>query len=401
MNKLKKIRFEDIIAMFVFPIALVISKFKRYRKREIWLICESGFEARDNGYWLYKHICEKHPEKEVIYVITKDSPDFNKINSLGKYVEYKSFKHWILYFAATVNISSHKAGNPNAAVCYVLEVYFNLSKNRIFLQHGITLSDAKWLYKNKTNFVKYICGAKPEYEYILEKFGYEEDELDYVGFCRFDTLVDSSQEKKIIIMPSWRNWLVNHSDDEKISEKEISNFIESNYFKYWNDFISDTRLLEFCKLNNIKIGFFPHRNMQPFLSQFNGNSYVSLISWKDADIQELLRESSLLITDYSSVSLDFSYMNKPVIYYQFDIADFREKQYEKGYFDYKEDGFGPLIETKEELIPILIELNNNNFKNPINYTKKLDSFFELRDSENCARTFESIDNFIKKEGRTR
>lgn len=94
-------------------------------------------------------------------------------------------------------------------------------------------------------------------------------------------------------------------------------------------------------------------------------------------------------------------MNKPVIYYQFDIADFREKQYEKGYFDYKEDGFGPLIETKEELIPILIELNNNNFKNPINYTKKLDSFFELRDSENCARTFESIDNFIKKEGRTR
>ncbi|MEX6101942.1 CDP-glycerol glycerophosphotransferase family protein [Mammaliicoccus sciuri] len=32
----------------------------------------------------------------------------------------------------------------------------------------------------------------------------------------------------------------------------------------------------------------------------------------------LFKESKLMITDYSSVAFDFSFLEKPVIYYQFD-----------------------------------------------------------------------------------
>lgn len=42
------------------------------------------------------------------------------------------------------------------------------------------------------------------------------------------------------------------------------------------------------------------------------------------DVQQLLKESLLLITDYSSVFFDMMYMNKPVIFYQFDENQYRK-----------------------------------------------------------------------------
>ena len=41
------------------------------------------------------------------------------------------------------------------------------------------------------------------------------------------------------------------------------------------------------------------------------NIYVSY----DESYQELLNNSSLMVTDYSSVYFDFAYLKKPVIYY--------------------------------------------------------------------------------------
>ena len=58
--------------------------------------------------------------------------------------------------------------------------------------------------------------------------------------------------------------------------------------------------------------------------------------------QEFLLESSLLITDYSSIFFDFGYLRKPVIYSHFDYEKYRKSHYREGYFDYKYDGFGPV-----------------------------------------------------------
>ena len=57
----------------------------------------------------------------------------------------------------------------------------------------------------------------------------------------------------------------------------------------------------------------------------------------EIDIQNLLKDSALMITDYSSVFMDFAYMEKPEIYFQFDEDQFRSTHYAKGYFDYKKD----------------------------------------------------------------
>ena len=72
--------------------------------------------------------------------------------------------------------------------------------------------------------------------------------------------------------------------------------------------------------------------MQPFLSEFEGNKRIKIASTEEYDVQTVLKESAYLITDYSSISFDFAYMKKPLCYFQFDYAEFREKHYPEGYF---------------------------------------------------------------------
>src|SRR5699024_8577370 len=45
---------------------------------------------------------------------------------------------------------------------------------------------------------------------------------------------------------------------------------------------------------------------------------IRVVVQGEVDVQFLLKQSSMLITDYSSVAFDFAFLHKPVAYYQFD-----------------------------------------------------------------------------------
>ena len=48
--------------------------------------------------------------------------------------------------------------------------------------------------------------------------------------------------------------------------------------------------------------------MQRYISAFKGfDNTIEIANWKEFDVQELLKESALLITDYSSVYFDMIY----------------------------------------------------------------------------------------------
>ena len=99
-------------------------------------------------------------------------------------------------------------------------------------------------------------------------------------------------------------------------------------------------------------------------------------------MQKLLKESNILITDYSSVQFDFAYMDKAIIYFQFDEKEFYSKHYSKGYFDFKTMGFGPVCKTKEEVVEALKNNQNKSF-----YQERASSFFKYRDYNNSERIF--------------
>lgn len=114
------------------------------------------------------------------------------------------------------------------------------------------------------------------------------------------------------------------------------------------------------------------------------------MSWqagKDYDVQTLLMRCSLLITDYSSVFFDVGYMEKPVIYYQFDLEDFRKYHYQESYFTAEKHGFGPVARTEEEVMEALYECAGNDFRVQEEYRNRLEAFFPVRDENNCERTY--------------
>ena len=136
--------------------------------------------------------------------------------------------------------------------------------------------------------------------------------------------------------------------------------------------------------------------MQKNLQDFQTSSdNIILADWKNYDIQELLKESAFLITDYSSVFMDFAYMRKPVLFYQFDYKKFREGQYEEGYYNYK-DGFGKSIDTLDELITEIKKQFKNNWILEDKYKGRIDKFFRIHDDQNSKRVYSFIKEIIGK-----
>lgn len=396
LQRLQKIKINDILHIFLFILAIIPSLIYKITHKPFWLICDYKDEARDNGYYFYKYICENHKEKPVWYAINKKSPDYKKVKHLGKVVRYGSFFHWILYLSASINISSQKGGKPNAAICYFLEVYELLKNKRVFLQHGIIKDDLPYVYYKNAKFSLFTTSTKKEYEYVNKNFGYPSGVIRQLGLCRFDDLVNTSDNQTILIMPTWRQWISN-SDYKTKDVEDFKSFKETQYFKTWTSLLSSKELYVILRKNNKKIIFYPHRNMQVFIDDFKylENDVINIASFPTYDVHNLLKEAYLLITDYSSVAMDFCYMNKPVIYYQFDHEKFRKHHMKKSYFSYINDGFGKVIKEEKELIKE-ISNNINVFTLEDRYQKRVNDFFDLRDNKNNERTYYAVKELERK-----
>ncbi|PKL31559.1 teichoic acid biosynthesis protein B [Candidatus Saccharibacteria bacterium HGW-Saccharibacteria-1] len=395
-SNLHYLKLSDFVSIFkfilVYPIAIIYRIYLKWQEREPWLICESPDTARDNGYHFYAYLKKEHPEIESYYAIKNNSPDRKKLERLGGIINYGSIGHWIYYLSAKENISTQKGGNPSPAIFYLLHIYGLIRNNRTFLQHGITKDNLKWLYFNETKFKLFICGANDEYLYIKQKFGYPSSNVINTGFARFDMLHDISINKRqVLIMPTWRNWL---GRDTNFLDKNKDDFINSKFYQDWMSLLNNKKFNEYILDNNLQVCFYLHFNMQKYADFFMiKNNNIKILKKEDVDIQTLLKESAILITDYSSVFFDFAYMQKPIIYYQFDQEEYRKKQYQQGYFSYSNNGFGPICKSNKSTVNNLIKSQQNNFAMTKPYIERVDKFFGKIDKNNSERIFKAIKNY--------
>ena len=390
-NRLKFVKLRDVFQVFPASVAYVASWTIRWKHRHLWLVCERHNDARDNGYWFFKYLCEHHPEIEAVYAIDKNSPDRVKVSALGKVIDFGSFKHWLYYWMAERNVSSQKEGKPNAALCYIFEVYLGARKNRVYLKHGIIKDYQRWIFKDISKINLLICGAQREFDYIHQEFGYLENEMALTGLSRYDNLLTPHEVKRqILVMPTQREWLRVISSDTLKYEKSLV-FTESEYFKTWSHLLASEELRGLLEKYQIDLLFYPHASMQQYVETFaKGCDRIIIGTAKDYDVQHLLMESAVLITDYSSIYFDFAYMEKPLIYYQFDYEKYRRGQYQQGYFSYESDGFGPVVQSEDELIEALKEVLERNCEVEATYLVRSRGFFAFHDTNNCERTYQAI-----------
>ena len=68
--------------------------------------------------------------------------------------------------------------------------------------------------------------------------------------------------------------------------------------------------------------------------------------------QELLLISDILITDYSSIMIEFALLNKPIIFFTYDFESYMTE--ERGfYFDFKSTVPGPVVYDSNQLIDVI------------------------------------------------
>ncbi|MDO4921680.1 MAG: CDP-glycerol glycerophosphotransferase family protein [Phascolarctobacterium sp.] len=367
---------------------------KPFFKNEIWLFSDRINKADDNGEALFKYVNENNLPVNAYFVIRKDSADYAVVKKLGKVLDYHSWKHKLYHLLADKTVSS-------AADDFVYNPFYNNEKyyhdilykqKRIFLQHGITkdnLSD--WLNRYNKNLSLFVTSAVPEYESIVQgEYFYSDSVVKLTGMPRYDRLVDK-KEKVVTIMPTWRSSLGSNAtyfdDGIKRYDKTVMN---SQYFKYYNEFINHPRLLQAAVEMGYVIQFMPHPNLIGYIDWFDRNN-VKFCSIS-TNYRDIFAESSMIITDYSSVAFDFAYLRKPVIYTQFDKEQVFSGShiYSKGYFDYERDGFGEVEYDLEKTVDRIIEYMENDCTLKDKYRERIERFFAFNDRNNCRRVWEAI-----------
>lgn len=390
-QKIKKIYFYSAwLAKYSFftTIYLIISLPLRFSKkyRDLWIIGERPDEARDNGYWLYEWILNNKPDTNVRFVLSKDSVDYEKMPRKDLIIEPNSAKHYIYYILSSYSVSTHMHGAcPGKSFCIPF-LPFMRHKTNVFLQHGIT----KDMINLRGGLNIIIAASEEEKQLLIKSNPRYEDNVYVTGFCRYDQLSNISKDEKekiILVMPTFRRWL---RDIGRLSDADKV-FRETQYYKRWNGFLKNNELQEILEDNNLRLIFFPHNEMQQLAHNFRTkNSRIVIGKPGEFDIQSLLRKSSILVTDYSSVLFDFVYMNKPVVFYQFDQDEFFGRHYRSSGKPYP---FGDIFDKEEDLVDEVNNIIESGFLMKNKYKKDAKQFFKFRDGNNCERVYNLIRNY--------
>ena len=248
-----------------------------------------------------------------------------------------------------------------------------------FLQHGVIKDNmSSWLRKYDRNPKLIVSSTKDEYESLFDEgYNYGDKVIQLLGLPRYDNLDNSGLKKQIVIMPTWRNYITNRQE-----------LLNSEYFRRFNSLINNKKLIEYARNNDYEIVFKPHPELTPYLNLFDRNDYVQFDL--DKKYQDVFNESSLMITDYSSIFFDFSYLRKPLIYYQY--ANDYHYDAINGYFQYKTMGFGPVIDNEDDLVNKIISYIDNSCEMEEIYRKRVEDVFEYNDHENSKRCYDWIKN---------
>jgi CDP-glycerol glycerophosphotransferase len=149
------------------------------------------------------------------------------------------------------------------------------------------------------------------------------------------------------------------------------------------------QLYEWLSLNNFVLILRLHQSDKTDISKFLKSDRIILLSDKIVDdIMEVLSCFDLLITDYSSIYIDYLLMNKPVLFLPYDYDEYIKN---RGLlFDYHEFTPGPKPVSFNEFKCEIENLLNN-----INYYSderiRINSYFNEIENGSCNR----ITNFIK------
>ena len=371
-------------------------------KCEIWLINDKKDSAGDNGEYFFRYLINKNITNIKFYfVINKGNEDYERLKHLGNIIDLNSKKYLNIFINADKIISSISdswVSNPYGIDQKYLRDLFHF--DIIFIQNEILIDNlSKYLIRIIKNFSLIIISSKIEYKTILSsQYHYNKNNIILTGLPRYDNLFELSstteKEKLILIAPDWREYI--HGTRDLLTNKSIylNDFNTTNFFNFYNKLINDKDIIYHLENNNFTGLLCLHPFFSEQIMDFTSNKLFKIKS--NCNYQQLLIRASILITDFSNIFFDFAYLKKPIIYYHFDINEYRKYQNPKSDFNYYKNGFGPVCFNIKCIQKEVIKLFNNNCEIDKKYLKKINNFFQFSDNNNSDRVFYAINNKNRK-----
>ena len=236
---------------------------------------------------------------------------------------------------------------------------------------------------NKTDYL--ITSSKNIENQYAEAFQIDKKKIKPLGLPRLDYYFENhdlnkiksefcekygedANKKIILYAPTFR-------DEERYNN--VFNFLD---MKKFNDVLGEDYVLA-LRLHP-KIKDFYHENIESSENYIDCSDYPSE--------QELMMISDILITDYSSIMIEFAILDKPILFFVYDLDSYLST--ERGfYYDFKKTVPGKLAYDCDELIDAI---NNNDFDK-----NKMSSFVKTQFDAIDGKSSKRVVDFLLKNGR--
>jgi CDP-glycerol glycerophosphotransferase (TagB/SpsB family) len=353
------------------------------REGREWLTYETySSTAQDNSFVFFEWMRRHHPEQPFYYVIRDDSPDRDRLTPYGHNVlSYYSVRHLFHLLRCSLLVSAQS--RAHVYKIRPLRGLFKrhlLAKKLVFLQHGVTAFKRSSFHKTDPNGSAdlLITVSKNERDIVKKHWRYPDREVAITGFPRFDVLRNKAAEQErpsILIMPTWRRWLEGAS---------LEDFEASEFCRAYADLLNDPQLLALLEENDMEVMFYLHITLLKYVPLMKPQSpRIKIMTLGDLPVNELMMRASVLVTDYSSVAWDFHYMQKPVVFFHFDLNRYLSTH--GSFINLRGKLFGARAADVPTLVQKISEAVTST--DPVRVSE---DHFRYNDQANCERVYAAI-----------
>jgi len=361
-------------------------------------------DADDSGEVLFRYLRGHRPNINAFFVIQKNTPAWQRLRtqrSRRRVIAYGSLMWKVLLLNTKYLISSH-ADKPvirPQAITNLATPHYRF----IFLQHGVIKDDiSRWL--NNKPIRMFVTSTPDEHRAVAgdeSPFTFTSREVKMTGLPRFDRLHElnrstpESARDLILVAPTWRDWLNDPIKPGETKRAVSAGFAESEYALNWMGLLRSVELADIAKRHGKRIGFLPHFNLHEILDDLDLPDYVERLSFDGGQAQMNFIRAAIFVTDYSSMAFNAAYLQRPVVYFQFDADEMALGGHtgRPGYFDFKRDGFGPVTTTVDEAIAAIRSIADHGPEPDA--AARAEAAFPFRDGKCCVRVVKEIERLHK------
>jgi glycosyltransferase involved in cell wall biosynthesis len=366
-----------------------------------WVLMDRIHNAGDSGEILFRHLRANHPDINAWFVLAKESSEYERLRKegYGDRLVAHGTRQWRLLMANCEHLLASHADEPVVKPPQILD-FIEPQWRFTFLQHGVIKDDlSRWL--NYKSIDLFVTSTVPEYNSIAgdqTPYPFTTKETVLTGLPRFDRLRETGQRYPVeqrdlvLLTPTWRQWLV---QDLAVGSQERQlggGALESRFVQEWVGLLRDPELAQACERAGVRLAFLPHPNLEKLLPHLDLPPHVVTLSYEGVDVQELFARARVLVTDYSSIAFNAAYLDRPVVYFQFDAAEVLAGAHvgQRGYFEYERDGFGPVVHDRGPAVSAIAEALDAGGAPLPTYAERIEATFPLRDGGCSERVVQAV-----------